>query len=101
MTAPVSGFLGFAVQTSLVFVAIAFALAFLRLIRGPSLADRVVALDLMSTLTVGLIATYSIATGHAFYMRAALVLAIITVLGTIAFAQYMEKGIFLRGGRKN
>ena len=71
---------------------VAFLLAFVRLVRGPSLPDRVVALDLMATLAVGFIATYALATGEPLYVDLALVLALVAFLGTVAFAHYIEKG---------
>lgn len=70
----------------------AVALAFVRLVRGPSLPDRVVALDLMSTLAVGIIAVYAIATDQPVFLDVAIVLALIAFLGTVAFARYVEKG---------
>lgn len=71
---------------------LAFLLAFVRLVRGPSLPDRVVALDLMATLAVGFIATYAIATDEPLYVDLAVVLALIAFLGTVAFAHFIEKG---------
>lgn len=72
----------------------ALALAFLRLARTRHLPDRVIALDLMGTLTVGVISVYAIATRQAVFLDAAIVLALISFLGTIAFARYVEKRIF-------
>lgn len=69
-------------------------LAFSRLVRGPSLPDRVVALDLIATLVMGIIATYAIATGQFVFLDVAIVLALIAFLGTVAFARYLEKGTF-------
>ena len=70
----------------------AIVLAFCRLLRGPSLPDRVVALDLMATLIIALSATYAVATGQHAYLDAAIVLALITFLGTVAFAYYLHRG---------
>lgn len=67
-------------------------LALIRLVRGPSLPDRVVALDLMASLAVGLIAVYAVETDQAIYLDVALALALIAFLGTIAFAFHIEKG---------
>jgi multicomponent Na+:H+ antiporter subunit F len=67
-------------------------LAVIRLIRGPSLPDRVVALDLVATLAVGMIAVYAIATDQEVFLRDAIVLAVVAFLGTVAFAYYVEKG---------
>ncbi|MGH9804595.1 MAG: cation:proton antiporter [Candidatus Acidiferrales bacterium] len=66
-------------------------LSFHRLVRGPSLPDRVVALDLISNVAVGFIALYAIATHQAVYLDAAIVLALISFLSTVAFARYLEK----------
>ncbi len=69
----------------------ALLLAFVRLALGPSLPDRVVALDLISVITVGLIAAYAIDVEQPVVLDAALVVALIAFLGTIAFAQYIER----------
>jgi multicomponent Na+:H+ antiporter subunit F len=70
----------------------ALFLAFLRLARGPSLPDRVVALDLIGTVSVGIIAVYAVGTGQAVFLDVAVVLALIAFLSTVAFARYVEKG---------
>lgn len=69
----------------------AFGIAFIRLLLGPSLADRVVALDLMATIAAGAICLYAMLTDRYIVTDAALVLALILFLGTIAFAYYLEK----------
>jgi len=69
----------------------AIFLAFWRLVRGPSLPDRVVALDAIASLSVGMIVVYAIATNQPIYVDAAIVLALIAFLGTVAFAQYIER----------
>ena len=79
-------------QVILLLLSLAIFLAFSRLARGPSLADRVVALDLITSLVVGVIAIYSVATAEPIFLDIALVLALITFLGTVAFARFIEKG---------
>jgi multicomponent Na+:H+ antiporter subunit F len=69
----------------------ALVFAFVRLARGPSLPDRVIALDLISIITVGLIAAFSIDVDRSVFLDAALVVALISFLGTVAFAQYIER----------
>ncbi len=66
-------------------------LVFGRLVHGPSLPDRVVALDLIAVLTAGMICVYAIDTNQRVFLDAALVLALIVFLGTIAFARYLER----------
>lgn len=72
-------------------LSLSMVLTFIRLVRGPSLPDRVVALDQFATLVVGMIAVYSIESGRTEVLRSAIVLALISFLGTIAFARYAEK----------
>jgi multicomponent Na+:H+ antiporter subunit F len=69
----------------------AFLLSLFRLVRGPSSADRVVALDLMAALTVGAIGLQTLATGSQAFLRVATVLALVGFLGTVAFATYLGR----------
>lgn len=69
---------------------VAVMLAFTRLVLGPSLPDRVIALDLTATLLVGVIAVYAIATDQSIVLRVAMVVALINFIGTIAFAYYLQ-----------
>lgn len=69
----------------------ALFLSFRRLARGPSLPDRVVAADLITSLTVGLICTYAIATSQHVFLDVAIVLALIGFLSTVAFAIYIQR----------
>lgn len=82
-------------QASLVLTALmlsaAVILAFVRLVRGPSVPDRVVALDLIAVLVVAVVAAYNIATGQPVLFDAAIVLALVAFLGTVAFARYVER----------
>ena len=66
-------------------------LALVRLFLGPSMPDRIVALDLIAALAVGMMAIYSILTGRDVLLHAAVVVALIVFVGTVAFAIYLEK----------
>lgn len=68
-----------------------FLITFVRVARGPSLPDRVVALDLMATFIIAISSVYSIAANEPSYLDAAVVLALITFLGTVAFAYYLHR----------
>jgi multicomponent Na+:H+ antiporter subunit F len=70
---------------------LAFVLAFVRVVRGPSLPDRVVALDLMGALAVGFMIVTAVAIESSWLMKPALVVAFVAFLGTVAFARYIEK----------
>lgn len=66
--------------------------AFFRLRRGPSLPDRVVALDLIGVLIVTIIASLSIWLDLRVLIDVLLSLALIAFLSTVAFAKYIERG---------
>lgn len=72
-------------------LAISLAMVFIRLFKGPEVVDRVVALDLLITIGVGVIAVYSISTDQYTFIDVGLILAMIAFLSTIAFSFYLEK----------
>lgn len=84
----------FVVWTVGVLLSAGFVLAFWRLVAGPGLPDRVVAVDAMATVAVGAIVLTGMATNQAFLLDIALAVALITFLGTIALASSIQKGIF-------
>jgi len=70
--------------------ALTVLLALIRLVRGPSVADRVVALDLLGAVAVGIMAAWAVAADDAVYLDVALLVALVGFLATVAFASYAE-----------
>lgn len=70
---------------------LSLVLVFVRFLIGPSLSDRVVALDLLITIGIGIIAVYSIVSDQPTFLDIAMILALIAFLGTVAFSYYLEK----------
>jgi multicomponent Na+:H+ antiporter subunit F len=66
-------------------------LVFVRFIIGPSLSDRVVALDLLITIGIGIIAVYAILSDQPTFLDIAMIMALIAFLSTVAFSYYLEK----------
>ena len=64
---------------------------FIRFLKGPNIADRVISLDLLVTIGLGSIAIYSILTGQGTFLDIAMVVALIGFLSTVAFSYYLEK----------
>jgi len=83
-----------AASIATIIVALGMILAFVRLAKGPSLPDRVVAIDALATMGVGALVLTSITTGQAVLLDIALAMALITFLGTIALALSIQKGVF-------
>ncbi|MEZ4709837.1 MAG: monovalent cation/H+ antiporter complex subunit F [Caldilineaceae bacterium] len=66
-------------------------LVFVRLMRGPHVLDRVVALDYIAVVGVGILAVYAIATDQPAYLDVAVIVALLGFLGTVGFAFYVER----------
>jgi multicomponent Na+:H+ antiporter subunit F len=79
-------------QITLVTLGVALIVAFVRLVKGPTLPDRIVAMDLFGVLVVGLIVVLAGWSGVRATLDAAIVIALIGFLGTIAYATYVERG---------
>lgn len=78
-----------AVLFSVLFLAL--LLTFWRLLKGPDLSNRVVALDLMSILSVGVICAYAVWTDQPLLLDIAITLALVAFVVTLAFARYLER----------
>lgn len=87
----VQGPLLWAAYFSLGALSLALLAAFYRVVRGPSLADRAVAIDFAGYVIMGFLATYAVVTEEPAYLDAALVLGLLAFLGTIALARYVEQ----------
>ncbi|MFQ3622087.1 MAG: monovalent cation/H+ antiporter complex subunit F [Acetobacteraceae bacterium] len=85
-----SGALAVAVWIGWAMIAAAFAIGTARLVRGPHLPDRIVALDMLALTAIGAACLMVLATGSALYLDFALVMALISFLSTVAFARYVE-----------
>ncbi|CTQ49726.1 monovalent cation/H+ antiporter complex subunit F [Jannaschia donghaensis] len=81
------------VQISFVLVMAAILLAMVRLIKGPSLPDRVVALDTMTVLIVAFCGLYAIDTGTTTFLDVAVVTALIGFFATVALARFVERKV--------
>lgn len=84
--------LAIVIEIALIMIGVAIAATFGRLVRGPTLPDRVVALDLIALFVVAAIGTYGISTGQSVLILPAIVLGLLMFVGTVAFAMYVEKG---------
>ncbi|MGA1123389.1 MAG: monovalent cation/H+ antiporter complex subunit F [Chthoniobacterales bacterium] len=69
-------------------------LSFVRLVQGPTLADRVVAADALATMAIGALVIIAVITGQGLLLDIALAIALVVFLGTIAMAMTIERGIF-------
>jgi multicomponent Na+:H+ antiporter subunit F len=82
----------FSTQFSLVTLTLALLVVVVRLVKGPTLPDRVVAMDLIGVLAVGLIVVLAASTGVRATLDAAIVIALIAFVSTVAYGTYVERG---------
>ncbi len=91
----VGGVLGVALALTMLCLVGALGGAAWRLLVGPTLADRVVALDMISVLLVVFLVVFRLVSGVDAYIFVAIGLALISFLATVAFANYIDRA----GGR--
>jgi multicomponent Na+:H+ antiporter subunit F len=77
---------------ALVLLAAAFLLTVWRVVQGPTLPDRVVALDMLVGIVIGFIALIAIRTGFTLYIDIAIALGLVGFLATVAFARFILAG---------
>lgn len=78
-------------NTLLGLLGVAMVLTTIRLLRGPSVPDRVVALDLLATIGVAICGVYAVMHDQPVFLDVAIVMALITFVGTVAFARTIER----------
>jgi len=68
-------------------------LCILRMVKGPTASDRAVALDTVSTVTTALLVLLGYIFKRYIYLDVSLVYAVLTFIGAVAIARYLERGI--------
>jgi multicomponent Na+:H+ antiporter subunit F len=81
--------LDWATGAAIVLLLVAMLLVLVRLARGPNLGDRIMALDTLTTLAVGLIGALTVRTGLTLYLDIAIAIALLGFLSTVALARYL------------
>lgn len=84
-----SEFLHLATYVSIGILSLAFLITLVRIAIGPTLPDRVLALDMLVSIGIGYIAVIAIKTGFPLYLDVAIALGLVGFLATVAFARYI------------
>ncbi|WP_238325728.1 monovalent cation/H+ antiporter complex subunit F [Paraburkholderia sprentiae] len=79
------------VAAVLIFFAILFGV--IRLVLGKSVVDRIVAIDMLTVISLSLIALYAQVSGRFVYIDVALVYALLSFLAVLAVARFLERGL--------
>lgn len=92
-------FLEWSIYVSLALLTLALVLVTVRIMRGPSLPDRILALDMLVTVAIGYIAVIAIKTGFMLYLDVAISLGLVGFLATVAFARFVLQRWRIRAGK--
>lgn len=84
--------LDFVINIVYFMLSLALLFGFIRLIKGPSLPDRVVSLELVASIVVGYVGVHAIDTGVSSLLDVAIVIALTAFLTAIGFARFLERG---------
>jgi multicomponent K+:H+ antiporter subunit F len=84
--------LAIVIPVCLAILGLAFLLTLARLLRGPSLPDRIVALDTLNINAIALIVVLGISLDSAVFFEAALLIAVMGFVGTVALSKYLQRG---------
>lgn len=76
------------------FIAVAFSqvMSMVRLVIGPSVGDRILALDTMVVNAIGLIVLLGLAQGTRIYFEVSLIIAMLGFVSTVAYARFILRG---------
>ena len=85
-----SDFLQIAITTSFALLSLAGVATLIRLVRGPTLHDRIVAIDVLTAIVVGIVGTVAIERRENTLVDVSLVVALVAFLGTVAFSVFLE-----------
>jgi multicomponent Na+:H+ antiporter subunit F len=72
------------------FLLIAFFISLYRLVKGPTVNDRIVALDLIASIAMGFILVYCISSGKPIYFDVAIVISLVSFMGTVGISTYLR-----------
>lgn len=81
--------LDWSLNAALVVLSLSLLLTVARVVIGPTLPDRVLALDMLVAVAIGFIAVLGIKTGHSLYADIAIALGLVGFLATVAFARFI------------
>lgn len=84
--------LDYVIALTMVMMSLALALNLYRMIVGPSLPDRILALDTMYINSIALLVLFGIYQGSMLYFEAALLIAVMGFVGTVALSKYLLRG---------
>ena len=81
----------FVLYTAFAFLMLAMIITLIRLLKGPSVNDRIAAMDLISSIIMGTILVYSVLINNAMYFDIPVIISLISFIGTVAVSTYLKQ----------
>jgi len=82
-------FLQLAIHVALALLSVTFVVTVFKVIHGPTLPDRILALDMLVAVAIGFIGVIGIKTGYTLYLDIAIALGLVGFLATVAFSRFI------------
>lgn len=89
------------IDISLMIITLSMLVMVYRVMKGPSMADRVIALDAIGICLVAFISLVSMMLDTYAFLDVILLIGILAFIGTVAFSKYLEKGVILERERND
>lgn len=89
----------FILTVSLAILAISILVSLYRVIKGPSMPDRVIALDSIGINLMGIVAIISIILRTRAYLEVILLVGLLAFIGTVSFSKFLERGVVIEHDR--
>jgi multicomponent Na+:H+ antiporter subunit F len=86
-------------MVSLIILSLSILGCLYRVLKGPSMADRIIALDMVGINLISIVAVISVMMETQAYLEIILLIGILAFLGTVAFSKYIEKGVVIQHER--
>ncbi|TDM41138.1 Na(+)/H(+) antiporter subunit F1 [Macrococcoides canis] len=86
-------------KTALIIYTIAIAVGMIRIVKGPSLPDRVIAFDSISAMLMSFVGVLSIVMNTTYFFEAILIIGVVSFISTIATSRFIERGVIFERKR--
>ncbi|QIH74783.1 Na(+)/H(+) antiporter subunit F1 [Macrococcoides canis] len=86
-------------KTALIIYTIAITVVMIRIVKGPSLPDRVIAFDSISAMLMSFVGVLSIVMKTTYFFEAILIIGVVSFISTIATSRFIERGVIFERKR--
>ncbi|MDQ0339579.1 multicomponent Na+:H+ antiporter subunit F [Caldalkalibacillus uzonensis] len=86
-------------MTALMIIAASILISLYRVIRGPSMPDRIIAVDTIGINIIGMVAIISMMLETQAFLEIILLIGILAFIGTISYAKFLERGVVIERRR--